>query len=239
MIFPLHKKKKQNKAVRAISIFALLVLIFILIKSGIAGGPVAFAVSKFALPRAVRGEANVREALLLESRLLALERENKDLKTALGEKIKIEIPSKIKLGGGYLFSDILLLDDGVDAGLEAGDIVLAPGKIFVGKISETGANWSKVEPVGRLGGKIALRAGKDKEITFEALGAGRGELLAQFPKDTPVVLGDIVWLGEDPEYSVGLVSGIRKSEGREIQDVRIISPLPLGSLAEVAVLKNR
>ena len=239
MIFLRHKQKKQNKLIWVLSIFALFALIFILLKAKITEGPLSSLFVKLNLPRQAEGKTENTEVLLLNARIESLENENKTLKAAFGESAQKEIPAEIKLGGGYLFSDILLLNKGKSAGLNAGDIVFAKGRIYAGKISETGERWSKVRPVGSLGEKIFLRTGKDKEIMFEAIGAGRGELLAQLPKDIVLVLGEIVWFGEEPGYIVALLSSILTSEGRKIQDIRILSPLPLGSLAEVIAVKNQ
>ncbi|MDP2668881.1 MAG: hypothetical protein Q8P07_03555 [bacterium] len=243
MTFLRHKQsagwRKQNRTVLAVSIFALLALIFILLKTKITEGPLASLFVKLNLPRQAEGKTENTEVLLLNARIESLENENKTLKAALGEGAQKEIPAQIKLGGGYLFSDILLLNEGKGAGLNPGDLVFAKGKIYVGKISETGENWSKVRPVGSLGEKIILRTGKDKEMAFEAIGAGRGELLAQLPKDIVLVLGEIVWFGEEPGYIAGLVSSVLTSEGRKIQDIRILNPLPFGSLTEVTAVKNQ
>ncbi|MDO8523573.1 MAG: rod shape-determining protein MreC [bacterium] len=239
MTFLQHKRKKQSKAILAISIFALFALIFILLKAKITEGPLSSLFVKLNLPRQAEGKAENTKVLFLNTRIESLESENKILNAALGEKIQKEIPAQIKLGGGYLFSDILLLNKGKGVGLKQGDLVFAKDKIYIGKILETGENWSKVQPIGSFGEKIIFRTGKDKEIAFEAVGAGRGELLAQLPKDTVIAVGDIIWLGEAPEYPVGLVSGIRKSEGREMQDVRITSPLSLSSLIDVMAVKSQ
>ncbi len=220
-----------------VSIFALLALILILLKYRVAEGPLSYFAVKFNF---LRGGADGKNYdAMLSARLSALESENRALKEALGENASGEVPAEIRLGGGYLFSDILLLNKGDGDGLSIGDIVLSKEKIFVGKISDTGRNWSKVNPIGRLGEKIALRAGINKEITFEAAGLGRGELFVELPKDLGLAVGDIVWLGEEASYPAGLISAIRKNEGREMQDVTISSPLPLGSLAEVIAVKNR
>lgn len=242
MIFPQHKQsaswRKQNKIIWVFLIFALTALIFILLRSKSFEN---LSVNLFSKINFLRSDSTliIKESRLYLARLEALEEENKSLKSLSGHKISEEILAEIRLGGGYLFSDILLLNVGKKDGVNMGDLVFNGGKIFVGKISEVGDVWSKVFPIGRLGEKISLRVGGDKEVLFEAVGAGRGELITELPKELVIVLGDLVWLGENPAYPVGLVINIQKTEGREMQVVRMASPLQLGTLIGVTVLRSQ
>lgn len=180
-------------------------------------------------------EASLLRAMITDLTLEnATLRENAGLPPAAGM-----IPAKIILGGGYLFSDALFVDMGSDSGIRAGDNAFSPERIYVGKITETGRNWSKIIPMGALGEKLALRFGPNKEISLEAIGLGRGELIAELPRDAEISPGETVWLGENPDHAAGLISEIKKIEGREIQNIIIKSPLPFGSLMNILILKKQ
>src|SRR3989344_2119607 len=88
-------------------------------------------------------------------------------KTASSKKV---IPANISLGGGYLFSDSIIIDHGTYDGVELGDIVTTNDGIFVGSVSESGVYWSKIIPFTQLGRKTVIRGGPNKEIIFEING---------------------------------------------------------------------
>lgn len=236
-----HKKQNYVKySAFAVSAVATILLAVIFFKINGVESFVLKAASKINFLRIGAEKTNNLEASLLISRISDLERENQILRGAIGlNNSRSEIPAKIILGGGYLFSDSLYADEGLNSGVKEKDLALSPEKIFIGKIAGTGKDWSRIDPVGSLGSKISLRLGSDKEIAVEATGLGRGELIAELPKDVSITAGETAWLGEKPEYSVGLVSEIKKVEGREIQNIIIKSPLPFGSLVNMLILKNQ
>ncbi|KKT42329.1 MAG: hypothetical protein UW30_C0001G0054 [Candidatus Giovannonibacteria bacterium GW2011_GWA2_44_13b] len=241
MTFPLHKKQNYFKySVLTVSSVALILLAIIFFKVDGAEAFVFRSFSKINFLRALTTGKNSGKASLVLAKISDLEKENQILRESTGlGGTHPGIPAKVVLGGGYIFSDSLYINEGSGSGIENGDLALSPEKIFVGRISETGTNWSKIEPFGLLGQKVALRFGPNKEITVEASGLGRGELITELPQDAQITPGETVWLGKNPEFPAGLVSEIKKVDGREIQNIIIKSPLPFGSLLDIVILKNR
>src|SRR3989344_2098790 len=219
MTFLQHKKQNYFRY-SVLAVFSAAVIMLAVIFLKVKGAETLvfklFSKANFLRPLAI-GQNN-QESVLLLAKISDLEKENQLLRESVG------------LGGGYIFSEALYINEGSGSEIHAGDIVLSPEKIFVGKISEVGRDWSKIKPFGALGEKIVLRFGPNKEIAVFATGLGRGELSAELPKDTQIMPGETVWLGEKPEYAAGLISEAGKVDGGEIQNIIIKSQLPFGSL---------
>lgn len=241
MTFLRHKKQNSFKySVFAVVCATVVLFSLILFKINIVEGFVSKLISRINFFRP--GDELIQRftASFLSEKISGLERENQLLRESLGLPDQgSEIPAKVTLGGGYIFSDALYINAGADSGIRENDLAVSEEKIFIGKVSETGENWSRISPIGTLGSKVALRLGENKEITVEATGLGRGELIAELPKDTVIMSDQIVWLGERPELSAGLIAETNKVEGREIQNIIIKSPLPFGSLLNILIIKIR
>lgn len=241
MTFLHHKKQNYLRYSVFAAVFAVVVLFsFIFFKiSGVEGFVLKLA-SKINFLRPSDELTQEFTASFLSEKISGLEKENRLLRESLGLPDQgSEIPAKVTLGGGYIFSDALYINAGADSGIRENDLAVSEEKIFIGKVSETGENWSRISPIGALGSKVALRLGENKEITVEATGLGRGELIAELPKDMVIMSDEIVWLGEKPEFTVGLIAETDQVEGRNIQNIIIKSPLPLGSLLNILIIKIR
>lgn len=228
MIYPQNKKRNSNKIHFGLIFWlALAALVFF-------SGSRSFLKSLglrtilFLAPEAVqRDESRQNLALILE--LTRLKEENKELQRMLGIKNqKRTIPAKIKLGGGYLFTDVLVLDQGLEAGVRAGDAVSAEDNVLVGLVSEAGSGWSKVLPTGYAGEKIILRkkpvAGSAESAVFEAQGIGGGEIKAELPASLDFKAGDPLYWGENSNLIGGLVDRVLADNESKIQRVFIVSP---------------
>src|SRR3989344_8701047 len=128
---------------------------------------------------------SLSDVLLLE-RIRDLKYDNDRLRGNLNLSRKIAKQAKVVLGGGYLFADVLILNEGSNAGIKIGDIVFTPENILVGKVVEAGSGWSKVMPISALGEKTILRGGDNKELIFEAEGRGLGEIKGMLSKNSQI-----------------------------------------------------
>lgn len=171
--------------------------------------------------------------------------ENEKLREALmiAGKYRI-IPARVKLGGGYLFLDSLLIDEGLNAGIKEGDAVVTENNILIGVISSAGNNWSKVKKTGSLGEKVVLVAadGLAAGVIFEAAGVGGGELIAEFPtvRNSPVIkAGDIVRWGGNQDFIAGLVDKVDFDENNFVGKITIISAAPPFAAAVRIVSENK
>src|SRR3989344_6590965 len=120
---------------------------------------------------------SLSDVLLLE-RIRDLKSENDRLRGNLNLSRKIVKPAKVVFGGGYLFADVLILSEGLSAGIKIGDVVFTPENVLVGKVAEAGSSWSKVRPISALGEKTILRGGTNKGLVVEAEGRGLGEIVS-------------------------------------------------------------
>mgnify|MGYP001568652951 CR=1 FL=1 len=183
-----------------------------------------------------------RESLTLLIKIRDLEKENLRLQKALGVNGKTRlIPANAVFGGGYLFSDILLINQGENAGIKIGDLVTYQNKVFIGRIAEVGADWSKAVLLGRSGDKITLRQDTPENIQsvpIEAVGLGGGEFQIEMPADTNLKIGDIFRSAENPEYIAGVVYKILFESGDQFKEISVVSPVSPVLLNEVDVISK-
>ncbi|OGF59223.1 hypothetical protein A2652_00780 [Candidatus Giovannonibacteria bacterium RIFCSPHIGHO2_01_FULL_43_140] len=182
------------------------------------------------------------QALALLIKIRDLEKENLRLQKALGVNAKTRlIPANAVFGGGYLFSDILLINQGWNAGIKIGDMVTYQNEVFLGRITEVGADWSKIGLLGRLGNKIILRQDAPENIQsipIEAIGLGGGEFQIEMPAETNLKIGDIFRSAENPEYIAGMVDKISFKSGDQFKEIGLISPLSPVLLNEVDIVSK-
>lgn len=183
-----------------------------------------------------------REGLALLIKIRDLEKENIKLQKALGVNSKTRlIPANVIFGGGYLFSDAILVNQGGNAGIKIGDLVAYQNKILIGRIAEVGADWSKAVLLGRVGDKITLRQDAPENIQpipIEATGRGGGELRMEVSAETNLKIGDIFRLAESPEYIAGMVGKISSEFGGQFKEISIVSPLSPVLLNEVDIISK-
>ncbi|KKT57414.1 MAG: hypothetical protein UW81_C0024G0017 [Candidatus Giovannonibacteria bacterium GW2011_GWC2_44_9] len=197
--------------------------------------------SLFLVPERESRQAS-NQALALLIKIRDLERENLKLKKALGVNGKNRlIPANIVFGGGYLFSDILFINQGENAGIKIGDLVTYQNKILIGRITEVGADWSKAALLGHVGDKITLRQDALENIQFvpmEATGRGGGEFQMEMPAETNLKIGDIFRSAENPEYIAGVVDRISSEFDEPFKEISVISPVSPVLLDEVDIISK-
>ena len=178
-----------------------------------------------------------QEMVALRARIKDLESENERLQRLFNMGSRNTIPADIRLGGDHLFVDTLIIDRGVADGITVGDHVSTDDGIYVGTILETGDRWSKIVPFTQLGRKTIVRAGQNKEITFEITGIGAGEAEARLPIAVAINTGDILWDGSDPSIIAGLADRMERPAASQIQTLYIRPPVSFGALSHVLVHK--
>ncbi|MBI2023353.1 hypothetical protein HYT01_02195 [Candidatus Giovannonibacteria bacterium] len=238
MIF--HQIKKNNTFAFFWILLAVIsgVLVFFTpVRRAFEGG--AVRVSDSILPERTQ-KADSENSLLLMARISDLTEENERLRGSLRMKNAdgSTVPAKVVVGGGFMYSDVLMLDEGSDSGIEEGSLVFfgaAQGPEILGKISETGNNWSKAVPFSVVGQKTVLRSGKDKSIVFEAVGVGGGEMRTELPSEVELKVGDIVWWGEGSSYVLGMIGRAESHSGSQLREFYIKIPVSLGNLREVMI----
>lgn len=226
----------QNKA-----FWAALIVLFFFSGSRVFIKNLIVKTSLFLAPERESRQAS-RESLALLIKIRDLEKENIRLQKALGVNSKTRlIPANAIFGGGYLFSDAILINRGWNAEIKIGDLVTYQNKILIGRISEVGADWSKAALLGRVGDKITLRQDAPENIQFvpiEATGRGGGEFQMEMPAEANLKIGDIFRSAENPEYIAGVVDKISSESGGQFKEVGLISPLSAVLLNEINIVSK-
>ena len=175
-----------------------------------------------------------RELTLLYKKINDLESELKEKERNLNE----EISANIVFGGGYIFSDSVFLDKGIENGVENDDLIVYKSAIAIAYVEEIFPRYSKAIPFSRFGRVMSLRSGENKEILFEGTGMGGREISAILPKGSGIKSGDSVYLAEDPRFLVGIVGSAEKKESRDFEEIKIIIPFSLRSIVEASIFKK-
>ncbi len=175
-----------------------------------------------------------RHDLIASREQAALLEQIYNLQKNQGEKNEAEII----LGGGYIFTDTLLTNHGRNFGVETGDLAIVDNTVIVGKVSEVGDIWSKIEPFSSIRQKNTGRSGINKSILFsEIVGIGAGEMQGETVQETNIKIGDAMWWGENTNYMIGTVDKISKSDSGALETINIILPVPLRFISKINIVK--
>ncbi len=131
----------------------------------------------------------------------AVERENSELKKILGRDMIISTTSAQIEDQGLLAAvlkrppiqvyDELIVDVGSDDGVTSGDLVYAPGRVLVGKVSSVLGSSAHVLLFSSPGQQYEVMIGSH-HIPATAVGRGGGQYEAQVARDISVTEGDFV-----------------------------------------------
>lgn len=177
----------------------------------------------------------------LEAKIKDLELNQARLQSVIGQagsQKRFLADAKVIFGGGYLFSDTITIDRGIESGIAKGDFVGTEDGILFGVIADTGTWWSRVAPFTQLGKKTMVRGGALKDIVFEVNGVGGGEMQAELPVSINLKVGDVIWSGDFVDRIVGMVERLDQSPASQVQNMIMRQPRALQSLIQVQVFKQ-
>lgn len=178
------------------------------------------------------------ERLLLMSRVL--QNENEDLKALLGRKntrqktVLSAILSKPPLSP----YDTLIIDIGSEDSVSVGNQVMADGNTFIGYISETYSNSSKVVLYSSPDEKTNVIIGNNN-IEREAVGVGGGNFRLEVPREVDVKEGDTIIIPSVSSNIFGVVEKISSKDADSFQTVLFKSPVNINELKWVEVVLNK
>lgn len=177
------------------------------------------------------------ERSAFQAKIADLEAERNHLYALLQNKdpLKKILFANVQLGGGYIFSDSLIIDKGVSDDVAVGDFVTTDDGLLVGSVIDRGPHWSAVASFTQLGRKVVVRGGGSKQIVFEMNGIGGGEAEVDLPISLDIKVGDVYWSGEHSDYIVGVVDHIDRSPTSQIQTVYMKPPISLIFLTRVVI----
>lgn len=133
--------------------------------------------------------------------------------------------------------DVLVIDEGGHAGVEAGDLVVAPGSIPLGRISSVGEKSARVLLFSAPGTEEAVWVGT-KHIPGTLLGEGSGAFSVSLPRAAEVEEGDLVALPAFSGGVVGTVAIIEEDPSSPVKKIYVKNSTNLFSLFWVRVLPS-
>jgi cell shape-determining protein MreC len=198
------------------------------------------------IAHSARRTEEIRRLRIAESALTArialmedIERENQDLRRALGRE-----PSHLQFIFarivGYSPSrldDYLVVDAGFLEGVSAGMSVLAGEAVHIGSIAETAEHSSVVKLVSHAGEKVEVHI-PETGVSSIAEGQGAGALSIQVPASLAVKEGEPILRAGPPDFLLGYVEKIEKSDAGPFQIIRTSHPLSLRDLRRVFIMRN-
>ncbi len=132
------------------------------------------------------------------------------------------------------------IDRGSESGIEVGDIVLS-GRSMIGKISETGSGWSKVNTIFDESIKINFAVQGNASLTG-ILEGSKDETLTGFMLDenSDIADGDVIVTSGRGIYPEGIVIGkiskVGYDSNRQLKTVIIVSDVNLSTIEKVSVI---
>lgn len=166
-----------------------------------------------------------------------LKKENEDLKNILNRK---KDDQKFILGSVLVKPfmspyDTLIIDVGTSKGVSVGNVVVVDGNTFIGFVSETYSDTSKVVLYSSPGEKVKVLIG-DNNIEKEAIGLGGGNFKVEIPTEIDVKEGDLVVIPAISTNIFGVVEKVEFKESDSFQTVLFKTPVNIAELKWVEVL---
>jgi len=186
----------------------------------------------------------ILELLSNSSKLKDLEKENQELRNALGLKMEKEFKlTLVKIIGKDIGQDSIMINGGLEDGLSNGLVVITSQKVLVGKISEIYDHFSRVTLLSSKDNSLDAQI-QDKDIDGLIRGNGNLKLLLDLvPKEKELKEEDVVithYLSR--KYPQGLLIGqiktIKKQDTEPFQTAEIESFFNIGSTETLFVINN-
>lgn len=180
----------------------------------------------------------ILESFADRANYLAVKEENNKLKEILNRKNEKTsmILSNILSKPNQSLYDTLIIDVGIDKGIEMGDTVFALGNIPIGHISEVYQNSSKVILFSNAGEKIQVVI-IDENIFMEMTGRGGGNFEMIIPRDLIMEKGKQVIMPGNNSYVLALVESIISDPRDPFTKVLLISPVNIQQLKFVQIMQ--
>lgn len=175
------------------------------------------------------------------ARIVLLEdtkRENEELRAALGrETTDMQFMYAHIIGQSpSLIDDYLLVDAGAVEGVEVDMLVLVGGIIHIGSITQVAKHSAVVKLISHTDEKIHVYL-PEADVSSVAVGKGAGVLEIQVPASILVREGEPLLSVGPPDFLVGYVEKVEKSDAGPFQIVRTGHPMTLADLRRVFLVQ--
>ncbi len=182
----------------------------------------------------LREDAVIASVKLLDRNLLF--EENIELKELLGREVTEQtVFATVLTKPNRSLYDTIIIDVGKNAGVIEGDMVLYGGTIVIGKIIEVLKGSSKVLLISSPGEEIDVVVGGNNIETM-AYGRGGGVFELELPRDTKVVIGDVVAVPGIVSRILGTVEHIETKPSNPFKTILFKGPVNIFELKWVEVI---
>lgn len=186
--------------------------------------------------KALLAENEQMQVQVLDRNLLA-ERVSK-LEEALGRvSVDNRVSANVIVNYGQSPYDTLILDEGEDAGVAKGDMVVYAGAGVIGEIVETTSTSSKVNFYSSSGNEQEVVIGPH-HIPAVALGRGMGNFETKVPQDSMVEVGDTI-VSAKGNLILGAVSVIEGKPAEPFKHILFRSPFNLAEVRSVEIILGK
>lgn len=179
----------------------------------------------------LRGELASTSALLMDRELLY--KENIELKTKFNRIPPNTTSTLVRVleRPPAVPYDTLIIDQGKNAGVQAGDLVSPGGSVYIGTVREVYDTAARVvlfsNPSETYDAILMTRA--TTTLALSVSGQGGGSLVGEVPAATPVAAGDLViFPGLVPEFAARVV-GVKESRA-SFKTIYMQLPVSVSSL---------
>lgn len=184
----------------------------------------------------LREDMEIASAKLLDRNLLF--EENIELKELLNRGVEEQTVFGVVLTKpSRSLYDTLIIDVGENAGVKKGDKVLYGGTIVIGEVVQVLPRSSKVLLISSPGESIDVVVGRDN-IAAIAHGRGGGNFELKLPRDSDVVVGDVVRVPNITTRILGRVEYIETKPSDPFKTVLFSGPINIFKLKWVEVVIN-
>lgn len=168
-----------------------------------------------------------------------IERENKELRLMLGRETEQIQFILARVGGRSpsLLDDYLTLDAGIVDGVEVGMPVLVNEAIHIGIIAKAAERSAVVRLFSHAGEKGAVYI-PEAGVSSVAVGKGAGLFEIQVPESITVREGESILSVGPPDFIVGYVEKVERSDAGPFHIVRSSHPVLLEDVRTVYILKK-
>lgn len=167
-----------------------------------------------------------------------IKRENEELRAVLGRKedrTKL-LYARVVGHSSSRIDDFLVVDTGEHEGVKKDmPVLVAEGTIQIGTIMEVALHTSVVRLLSHVGEKISVSL-PESHVSSVATGQGGGVLEIQVPASIPVREGEPLFSIGPPDYMLGYIEQIEKSDAGPFQIARLSHPVTLTDVRRVYIV---
>lgn len=141
---------------------------------------------------------------------------------------------------GNNWTNIVSINRGTESGIKKGDIVIC-GQGLVGRVSDTGKNWSKIVSIIDESSSISFKVEGNLDVLGIVEGTSNGKLHGyMLDSNAPIEKGDIIvasGMGSMPAgIKIGRVTKVSMDSDRQLKRIVVKPEADFGGLDKVSVI---